>query len=300
MDAASRTIMRAKLGDITAKQFIHGIADAAKAGVHAAQIVGDKLLDASKLVAHVADLPMQALQHVPGVGGFVKSLSPFGTWDQMATAIQHGDFKRLADIAKQQLSTAQGVVALVPGLGTGVSSAISAGLAVLEGGSPLEVGVRAAYGAIPIPPGLRQVTDTVLDQVLQLAFHGANLTDVAIHAARDRVPAGIARDVFDTLIHLVVHKQPVQRVAGGLLDHFVRQYAPHGVGLDVPKALAGATSHLPNVLTALPELVAAPVVHAPTVLPQLAAVAADHAPSGTGLVMPSRMVQPLHLALPHG
>jgi hypothetical protein len=288
MDAAARTVMRAKLGDITAKQFIKGIADAANAGVHAAQAVGDKLLDASKIVAHVADLPVLALQNVPGVGGFVKSISPFQTWDHMATAIQHGDFKQLGDIAKQQLSMAQGVISLVPGVGTGISSAISAGLAVLEGGSPIEIALKAAYGAIPIPPGIRNVTDVVLDTVLRLAFHGANLTDVAINAARDEVPAGIPRDVFDTLINLVVHKQPIQRVAGGLLEHFVQQYAPAGAGLDVSKALASATSHLPNVLTALPQIAAATGVHPPGM---------PHVP---GLPLPfalppgPRMVQPLH------
>jgi hypothetical protein len=285
LDAASRTIMRAKLGDITAKQFIKGIADAANAGVHAAQKVGDTLLDASKVVAHVADLPVLALQNVPGVGGFVKSISPFQAWDHMASAIQKGDFKKLGDIVKQQLSMAQGVISLIPGVGTGISSAISAGLAALQGGSPLEVAIHAAYGAIPIPPGLRQVTDTVLDTVLQLAFHAANLTDVAVNAARDQVPAGLPRDVFDTLINLVVHHQPVQRVAGGLLDHFVKQYAPAGVGLDLPKALAHATDHLPGVLTALPQIAAA-ASHAPRPL---------HLPHVPLALPPSaRMVQPLH------
>lgn len=285
MDAAARTIMRAKLGDLTAKQFIKGIADAANAGVHAAQKVGDTLLDASKGLAHVADLPVLALQNVPGVGGFVKSISPLQAWDHMATAIKKGDFKKLGDIVKQQLSMAQGVISLIPGVGTGISSAISAGLAALSGGSPLEIAIKAAYGAIPIPPGIRQVTDTVLDTVLGLALHGANLTDVAVNAARDEVPAGLPRDVFDTLINLVVHHQPVQRVAGGLLDHFVKQYAPAGVGLDLPKALAQATDHLPGVFTALPHIVAA-AQHAPAIA---------HLPHVPLALPPSvRMVQPLH------
>ncbi len=134
------------------------------------------------------------------------------------------------------------MISLVPGVGTGISSAISAGLAALQGGSPLEIAIHAAYGAIPIPPGLRQVTDTVLDTVLRLAFHSAGLTDVAVNAARDQVPAGLPRDVFDTLINLVVHHQPVQRVAGGLLDHFVKQYAPAGAGLDVSSRASSTLS----------------------------------------------------------
>ena len=288
MDAAARTIMRAKLGDLTAKQFIHGIADAAKAGEHAAQAVGNTLLDASKIVAHVADLPVLALQDVPGVGGFVKSISPFQTWDHMASAIQHGDFKKLEEIAKQQLSMAQGVISLIPGVGTGISAAISAGLAVLQGGGPLEIAIRTAYGAIPIPIGIREVTDTVVDTVLKLAFHHESLTDLVVNAARDEVPEGLPRDVFDTLITLVVHHQPIARVAGGLLDHVVKQYAPAGMGLDLPKALAQATAHLPNVFSSLPQLAAG--VHAPN-WPAM--------PWAPRLVPPSspRMVQPLLSAL---
>jgi hypothetical protein len=216
----------------------------------------------------------------------------------MATAIQRGDFKKLGEIAKEQLLMAQGVISLVPGVGTGVSAAISAGLAVLEGGSPIEIALRAAYGAIPIPPGIRTVTDTVLDTVTRLAFHGANLTDVAINAARDEVPAGIPRDVFDTLINLVVHKHPVQRVAGGLLEHFVKQYAPAGAGLDLSRALVHATDHLPGVFTALPHIAAATGVHAPLV-PHVPAVVVPHVPASPGpLALPPgpRMVQPLRLA----
>jgi hypothetical protein len=90
LDAASRVIMRAKLGDLTAKQFIRGIADAAKAGEHAATHIGDTLLDASKIVSHIAELPLVPLEHVPGLGPIVKGLSPFQTWDHIADAIKSG------------------------------------------------------------------------------------------------------------------------------------------------------------------------------------------------------------------
>jgi hypothetical protein len=281
LDAAARTVMRAKLGDITAKQFIQGIADAAKAGVHAAQKIGDTLLDASKTVAHFYDLPVLALGGVPVVGDIVKAVSPFQKWDHIATAIQKGDVKKLGDIAREQLSLAQGVISLVPGVGTGISSALSAGLALLEGGSPLEVAIHAAYGAIPIPPGIRQVTDGVLETVLSLAFHGGGLTDVAIHVARDQVPAGLPRDVFDTLINLVGRHRPVQHDPGGLRDHYVQRYAHAGAHVDLPRALAHATAHLPNVFTALPHVVSS------------AAAARAHA--AHPLLPPGspRMVQPL-------
>ena len=283
--------MRAKLGDVTAKQFISGIADAAKAGEHAATHIGDTLLDASKVVSHIAELPLVPLEHVPGIGPIVKSVSPFQTWDHIADAVKKGDLKALESIARQQLSMVQGVVSLVPGIGTGISSAISAGLAVLEGGGPLEIAIRTAYGALPIPPGIRQVTDTVLDTVLNLVFHHESLTDVLVNVARDQVPSGMPRDVFDTLINIVVRHKPITRVAGGLLDHFVKQYAPAGVGLDVPKALAGAVAHFPNMLSALP----APGPHSPRPLPHMPAVLRD-VPAPRRLPASLRMVQPLRTA----
>ena len=315
LDAASRVIMRAKLGDLTAKQFIGGIADAAKAGEHAATHIGDTLLDASKVVSHIAELPLVPLEHVPGIGPIVKSVSPFQTWDHIADAVKKGDLKALETIARQQLSMVQGVVSLVPGIGTGISSAISAGLAVLEGGGPLEIAIKTAYGALPIPPGIRQVTDVVLDTVLDLAFHHASLTDVVVNVARDEVPSGFPRDVFDTLVNIVVKHRPIVQVAGGMVDHFVKQYAPAGIGLDVPGALAGAVSHLPNTFASLPlgvprglEHVFAPLhggihggVQAPRVHLDLRGarieVPAPHAAPPRRLPASPRMVQPLRTAI---
>jgi hypothetical protein len=132
--------------------------------------------------------------------------------------------KTVSDIgkgAKDVLQTAQGVISLIPGIGTGISAAISAGLALLSGGSPLEIAVKAAYGAIPIPPGLRSMTDVVVDAALALT-HTSNLADNAIAIARkaiiDQLP-GVAKDiggtVFDTLAHLVlgsVHNAPTHAV----------------------------------------------------------------------------------------
>ena len=289
LDAASRVIMRAKL-------FIRGIADAAKAGEHAATHIGDTLLDASKIVSHIAELPLVPLEHVPGLGPIVKGLSPFQTWDHIADAIKKGDLKALASIAKQQLSMAQGVVSLIPGVGTGISAAISAGLAVLEGGGGLEIAIRTAYGALPIPPGIRQVTDTVLDTILNLAFHHESLSDVVVNVARDNVPSGFPRDVFDTLINIVVKHKPIEKVAGGLVDHFVQQYAPHGMGLTLPGALTASISHLPNMLSALPPGVPQGLGH---VFGPLHGVdlRAPRTSSPRRLPASPRMVQPLRTAL---
>jgi hypothetical protein len=239
LDSAAHVILRARLGDLTAKQFIKTIASAAKSGVEAARHVGDTLLDASKLVARAVDAPVLLASQVPGLGNIARSISPLEHFQQMASAVQRGDFKALERIAKQDLSMAQGVVSLVPGVGSGVSAAIGAGLAALEGGSPLELALRTAYGAIPIPIGVRQITDTVLDAVLALAARPHDLSDVAVQIARDKVPAGLPRDVFDTLVQLVVKRVPIQKAAGGLVDHYVRQYAPAFAGQQLDDALKG-------------------------------------------------------------
>jgi hypothetical protein len=76
IDHAAHVIMRARLGDMTAKQFIRTIGSAAKAGVRAAQGVADTLLEANKFVAKAVDAPMLLARQVPIVGDVVRSFSP--------------------------------------------------------------------------------------------------------------------------------------------------------------------------------------------------------------------------------
>ena len=230
MDDAARLVMRARLGDVTAQQFMRTINAAAKAGDVAARQVGKSLLGASKFVARSVDAPIiLATKNIPILGNVVRTVSPLQRWDRMATLIERGDLGGLKRMVTSDLQQIQGVISLIPGVGTGVSAAIGAGIAVLNGGSPLEFAVRTAYGAIPIPLGIRQVTDTVVDVVLALASDPSNLTELAIHTARQKVPTGIPRQVFDTLVRVVVHKVPVRKMiemeATQLADKYVSQYA---------------------------------------------------------------------------
>jgi hypothetical protein len=224
ISSAARVVARARLGDVTAKQFVQAIAAAAKAGVASARKIGDALLDGARLVARVADLPVHLLGKVPGLGDVLKGISPLQKFDRMTAAIQRGDAKALKQMMLEDVSIAQGVLTFIPGIGNGISAAISAGLAVLDGGRPLEIAVHAAYGAIPIPPGLRSVTDAVLASVLKLAS-GGNVTDAVLAAAREKVPGGLPRDVFDTLVRIVVKRVPVVKAAGGLAAQYVSKYA---------------------------------------------------------------------------
>ncbi len=224
ISSAARVIARARLGDVTAKQFVQTIAIAAKAGVAGARKIGDALLDGSRLVARIADLPVHLLGKVPGVGNILKGISPLQKFDRMTGAIQRGDTASLKKMLMDDISVAQGVITYIPGIGTGISAAISAGEAILAGGKPLEIAVHAAYGAIPIPPGIRSITDAVLASVMELV-KGGHVTDVVLAAAREKVPSGLPRDVFDTLVRLIVKRVPVVKVVGGLAAHYVSHYA---------------------------------------------------------------------------
>ena len=225
IEAASRTIMRARLGDVTAQQFVRAVGAAAKAGVREAQKAGDALLTGARIVTHVLDTPLSLLEKVPEVGGMLHSLDPLVKMNHMVGAIQRGDFKALRDIVEGDAKLVQSVVSLIPGIGTGVSAALGAGIAVLEGGGELGIALHTAYGAIPIPPGLQSVTDGVLDGVLGLVRHGP-ITDAALAAARNAIPSGIPRDVFDTLVKLVAHRHPIAHVAEDLVGTYVKRYAP--------------------------------------------------------------------------
>ena len=99
----------------------------------------------------------------------------------------------------------QGVISLIPGIGTGISSAIAAGLTTLSGGSPIDIALNAAFGAIPIPPGLHDVAHAALEAAVKLAQTRGNVGAATISAARDQLPDGFPRHVFDTLVHIIVH-----------------------------------------------------------------------------------------------
>jgi hypothetical protein len=247
IEAASRVIMRARLGDVKAKDFVRTVANAANAGVQAARSAGDALLTGTKVVAHVLDAPLQLAEHVPLLGGTLHALSPFQKMEKMADAIQRGDMGALKKIVTDDARLASGVVSLVPGLGSGIGAAIQTGLSILEGGGPLDIAIHAAYGAIPIPPGIRQVTDAVLEGVLKLA-HSGSVTDVVLASARSAVPAGLPRDVFDTLAQLVVKRVPIHRAAESLVDHYVQRYAPN---IPIPHGIAETVrdvSHAPDII----------------------------------------------------
>jgi hypothetical protein len=210
-----------------------------------------------------AAVPLDLLKPIPGLGSIAqmaKSFSPLSSMGKLATAALHGNMAGVLDVAKTELSHLQSVAAMVPGLGTGVSMAIGAAEALLSGGNPIELALRAAYGAIPIPPGIRDVTDVVLETIIALV-HGGNITDIALTVARDRVPAGLPRDVFDTLAQIIVRHQPILKAAGELAVHEAMKAAQglgpalmQGLAKNVPSGVAGILSKLPDPSKSFPGL----------------------------------------------
>ena len=67
---------------------------------------------------------------------------------------------------------------------------------------------------------------------------------------RNAVPAGMARDVFDTLANLIVKHMPIAKAGGELVDSYVQRYAPgiplQGVGEALGNA-ADAAAHHKNI-----------------------------------------------------
>ena len=156
----------------------------------------------------------------------------------------------ILNVAKDIASNAIGAISLIPGIGTGVAAALSAGLAVLEGGSALDIAIKTAYGAIPIPPGIKQFTDIVLDGVLSLLDDHGDLGDTVVTGIKnglmERIPdfaKGIASSAFDTLAHLVIQAvggKPTLAAAGKPLSaaHVQAAQLAHAQGKPLPPSLA--------------------------------------------------------------
>ncbi len=218
LEAAGRVLERAKLGDVVAKQFIGAAIKAARDNIPGARGVADTLLHAHHMFEQTHDAIMNATD-------------PRKKAEHLLSALGRGDWHAVRDMAHAELGNIEGAVATIPGVGTTVASALAAADAMLEGGKPLEVAIRAAYGALPIPPGFRTITDAALEAVLALIEHGGSVTDAAIAAARSAIPDGPARPVFDALMQLVVKHVPVEKVGVRALEHFVHHYAAHAIPL---------------------------------------------------------------------
>jgi hypothetical protein len=200
--------------------------------------------------------------------------------------------KAVRPIADAYLSIAQGVVSLLPGIGTGVSSAIGAAQAVLDGGGLLAVAIRTAYGAIPIPAGLRFVTDPIVDAVIALAEH-QNIEEAALYVMRDRIPSGIPRDVFDTLVRVIEKKKPIVKQPDAVRAHMIssfvdgpEQATATGIRNHVPPEVAAHLRRLPPAHARFPSVSRPTPPSVPSVVTLHAATTTPEAPRPSGRPRP--------------
>jgi hypothetical protein len=258
---AARIVAKAHLGDINAGKFIQDIVHGAGQGIESARKAADALAKGAQFLARNVDVPKILADAIPipairsAAQSVIGLVDPIGKFNTAIEALRKGDVNKLRQMADQELAEMQGVVSLVPGIGSGVSAALGAAEALLHGGAPLEIAIRAAYGALPIPLGVREITDQVLDAVIKIV-EGGSITDAALAIARDRIPSGIPRDVFDTLVNVIGKHQPITKAAEQLAGHYVTQYTQglskaleHGLSTAVTPLAAQVLRRLPDPST---------------------------------------------------
>jgi hypothetical protein len=256
---SARLVARAHLGDEHAKEHIaHTLAEA-RGGHPDARRRADSLHRGERFVAAHVDMPRVLANAIPIPASGHSAQSALGMVDphlrfaRSVDALRRGDLKALRAMSEHELAEMRGAVSLVPGMGSGVTSAMGTGETLLHGGHSLEEALRAAYGAIPVPAGMRATTDTVLETVFSLVKNPHALTDGSLAIARDRIPSGVPRDVFDTLIHVVAKHQPIGRDVKNLRGHYVLQYTQgmdraleHGMRHVLPSAVSTVLRKLPH------------------------------------------------------
>lgn len=168
--------------------------------------VDDWFSDAVSTVSKVVTAPVKAVaditSSIPIVGDITKIAADAAAAPmKLATAIASGQRvdKALLDAAKNQLKIikdaapyAQAVIAVVPGIGTGVSAAISAGAALAEGRPIDEIAKAAIKGALPGGA----VAAAGFDAALKVAA-GGNVLQSALSVAREALPSEAAKKAFD-------------------------------------------------------------------------------------------------------
>ncbi len=162
---------------------------------------------------------------------------------KLALAIASGQRidKALLDAAKNQLKIikeaapyAQAVIAVVPGVGTGVSAAISAGAAIAEGKPIDEIVKDAVRGAIPGGA----IAAAGFDAALKVAA-GGNVLESTLSVAREALPSDAAKKAFDIGLAVATGENVQKTFTNALVSSI-----GGGVAQDVMKA--GLYSMLAN------------------------------------------------------
>jgi hypothetical protein len=97
-------------------------------------------------------------------------------------------------------------VSFIPGVGTGVSAALGAGVALAEGKPISDAVIASVKGALPGGPIAAQAFDVAAHAAVDLAS-GKKLDAVALDATRRALPSDAARIAFDTGLALAQGKK---------------------------------------------------------------------------------------------
>jgi hypothetical protein len=77
------------------------------------------------------------------------------------------------------------------------------------------------------------------------------LSALGINVVRDRIPNGLPKQVFDTLINIVVHKKPVLKAGVDLASHLTTKYT-QGVGTAIAASMHAVPAAVQSALADLP------------------------------------------------
>lgn len=148
-------------------------------------------------------------------------------------------------IVRDAAPYAQIVISVVPGIGTGVSAAMSAGIALAEGRDIDEIAKAAIRGALPGGP----IAAAGFDAALKIA-QGQNVGQVALESARELIPPGPGRQAFDIGLAVATGENLQNALAQGFMDLSAQQIGV--ISSDWLKSVA-STPDVVKSLAAIPK-----------------------------------------------
>lgn len=180
------------------------------------------LNDAIHVFNEAASYAGKAVGSIPGVGPLAAAaatLNPIAAIGGLVTSVASGERLDHAflDAAKSQIASArevapyvQTVMAVVPGVGTGVAAAIAAGTALAEGRTITDAVISGIRGALPGGA----LSQAAFDGISALA-HGQSLTSAAIGVAMSHLPAS-AQAALKSIAGKANRAQVIQAVRNAL------------------------------------------------------------------------------------
>ena len=179
----------------------------------------------------------KALSSIPVAGGIIHTtLGIVTTGPAMLGKLASGaridhvlldSLKREVANIKAVAPYVQTIMSMVPGIGTGVSAALAAGVALSEGRTITQAVMDAAKAAVPGGP----IGQAAFATATQLAS-GKGIKDAALSAARAAIPAGPAQKAFDIGVAMG-HARSIQSaiVAGVTSSGAISKLGNIGAGL---------------------------------------------------------------------